>query len=858
MNSDDVSSTGNHEASDRDDTLIQDEGAWSLVYEGYRPEQEGLREAICALGNGYFVTRGAAPDCTADEVHYPGTYLAGGYNRMTSEVAGRQVENEDLVNFPNWLPLTFRIDDGDWFRMQEVELLSFRQQLDLRRGVLHRDLRFRDAGGRTTRWKERRLVSMADPHLAALSVELTAEDWAGTLTVRSALDGSVINSGVARYRDLAGEHLDILDAGHRGADTLSLRCQTNQSRRGVVQAARTLVYRGGKEVAVERTTRVLEKQIAQDIACRIDETEPVVIEKTVALHSSRDWAISEPGLASLRTLGKAGRFDTLLAAHALTWKQLWDLCDIDLENHDATEIELKLRVHMFHLLQTASEHTIDLDAGIPARGWHGEAYRGHIFWDELFIFPFLSLRIPTLTRALLLYRYRRLPEARQAAQAEGYRGAMYPWQSGSDGREETQRVHLNPDSGRWLPDNSHRQRHISAAIAYNVWQYHQAADDCEFLYSYGAEMLLEIARFWAGAATYNAAIDRYEIKGVMGPDEYHTAYPGADPVEAGGIDNNAYTNVMAAWVLSRARDVIDLLPGIRRDQLCERLGLSPGEIDGWYKIASRLRVPMNEDGIIGQFDGYDDLEEFDWEGYRGKYGDIHRLDRILEAEGDTPNRYKVSKQADVLMLFYLFSAEELAQLFEQLGYPFDQETIPKNVEYYLARTSHGSTLSQVVHSWVLARTDRPHSWHLFLRALDSDITDIQGGTTPEGIHAGAMAGTVDLIQRCYLGVEMRANVLHFDPMLPNDLRRIRVRLHYRRQTLYVDVDHDALTIHSGSLTTSPITIAYRGHYCDLVPGQDCRFRLLKLEERDRDENRDESRDRSSASHAAPITKESDS
>lgn len=812
-------------------------GAWSFVHEDYLPGKEGLREALFALGNGYFVTRGVAPDCQMDDVHYPGTYLAGGYNRLTSEIAGRQVENEELVNFPNWLPLTFRIDQGAWFRLDDVELLSFRQELDLRHGILRRELRFRDAEGHITRWKERRLVSMADKHLAGLSVELNAENWTGELTVRSALDGSVINCGVARYRDLAARHLDALKLDQPAADTLLLGCRTNQSGLGVVQAARTRLYRNGTRIEAGRDTQMQERQIAHEIFCRMDEDSPVVIEKIAALFSSRDWAISEPGLAALRTLELAGRFDTLLASHAFAWKQLWEMCDIEIEDCAAPATELKLRIHMFHLLQTASRHTIDLDTGIPARGWHGEAYRGHIFWDELFIFPFLSLRMPMLTRALLRYRHRRLPEARRAARAAGFRGAMYPWQSGSDGREETQRLHLNPKSGRWLPDTSHLQRHVNAAIAYNIWQYHQASDDGEFLYSYGAEMMLEIARFWASAAIYNSAIDRYEIKGVMGPDEYHTAYPDADPEKATGIDNNAYTNIMAAWVLTRARDVIELLPGMRGNQLCERLGLSPDEIDDWHRIACKLRVPMNADGIISQFEGYDDLEELDWDHYREKYSDIHRLDRILEAEGDTPNRYKLSKQADVLMLFYLFSADELSLLFEQLGYPFDHDTIPKNVDYYLARTSHGSTLSQVVHSWVLARSDRPRSWHLFCQALDSDIADIQNGTTPEGIHVGAMAGTIDLIQRCYLGIEMRANVLHFDPALPNDLQRTRVRLHYRRQNLDVDVDHDVLRIRSGSLTTSPITIAYRGHYRDLAPGNECEFQLLKPQERNRDENR---------------------
>ncbi len=810
---------------------------WTLAYESYDPDQEGLREALCTLGNGYFATRGAAPDAVADDIHYPGTYLAGGYNRLVSEVSGRKVENEDLVNLPNWLPLTFRIDDGPWVRIDDMEVIDFCQELDIMRGLLNRDIRFRDAKGRTTHWRERRIVSMDDPHLAGLSLELTAEDWSGHLTIRSGLDGSVVNDGVSRYRKLANKHLDVLELDTPRSDAMFLRCRTNQSHIGIALAARTRLYRDGDELDAPQTTEHSSDSIHQELSVAVKEGQATTVEKIVALHTSRDQAISEHGLAARQAVDRAGRFDALLAPHELAWRHIWNDCDIRLDGRAANDTELKLRVHVFHLLQTASRHSIDLDVGIPARGWHGEAYRGHIFWDELFIFPFLSLRIPTLTRALLRYRYRRLPEARRAAQAEGFAGAMFPWQSGSDGREETQRLHLNPRSGRWLPDNTHRQRHINAAIAYNIWQYWQATDDHEFLYSYGAEMMLEIARFWASAVTFNPDIDRYEIKGVMGPDEYSTAYPGRDPESEGGVDNNAYTNVMAAWVLARALDVLELMPRTHCIELCERIGLDLEETDYWYDISRKLRVPFHGEGIISQFEGYADLEEFDWEGYRAKYGDIQRLDRILEAEGDDVNRYKVSKQADVLMLFYLFTLPELMMLFERLGYPFEPATIPRNVEYYLARTSHGSNLSGVAHSWVLARLDRPRSWHLFQEALDSDIADIQGGTTAEGIHVGAMAGTVDLVQRCYIGIEMRSNALHLDPVLPDNLEQVHVCLRYRRQMLEVTVNHDWLRIRSRSFTSTSIEVAYRGHYRFLAPGETCEFRLIKPDERDRDENR---------------------
>jgi alpha,alpha-trehalase len=494
---------------------------------------------------------------------------------------------------------------------------------------------------------------------------------------------------------------------------------------------------------------------------------------------------------------------------------------------------MKLNLHIFHLLQTVSAHSIDLDVGVPPRGWHGEAYRGHIMWDELFIFPFLNLRKPVLTRALLRYRHRRLPEARRAAQAAGHRGAMFPWQSGSDGREESQRLHLNPLSGRWIADTSQRQRHINAAIAFNIWQYYEVTEDREFLYDFGAELMLEIARFWASLARYDADEGRYAICGVMGPDEFHTAYPGKDPDEEGGLDNNAYTNVMVSWLLTRTLDVLELLSDNRRRELCQRLQISEEELRSWDDISRNLVVPFDGDGVISQFDGYEDLQEFDWAGYRRKYGGIERLDRILEQEGHDPNDYKISKQADVLMLFFLFSTEELTEIFNRLGYEFTPDMIFRTIDYYTKRTSHGSTLSWIVHAWVTARADRARSWQLLCQSLDSDFADLQGGTTAEGIHLGAMAGTVDLIQRCYIGIEPRANVLTFNPRLPRELTCLKTTVRYRGQTLDIVVNHEKLRISSRLFTAYPITIAYRGRVREISPGQSFEFRLIRHRAHDR-------------------------
>ncbi len=793
---------------------------WTLTYDGFNPEQEGLREALCTLGNGYIATRGAAAEADANDVHYPGTYMAGGYNRLGTEMAGRVVENEDLVNLPNWLPLTFRIEDAEWFDARQVEIIDYRQQLDVQQGVLQRTVRFRDEAGRETTLRHRRLVHMGEPHVCALETTLTPENWSGTVQFRSALDGTVVNSGVPRYRKLNGKHLRPLETAQVDDETVYLKVETTQSRIEIAQAARSRFYRDGKLERVER--RLVERPgyIAQEFAVGVEQGTPVSVEKVVTLYTSRDHAITECGLDAQNAVPRQGRFGALLKTHANAWKHLWNRFDIaikaDVPNRHGEHTAVVLRLHVFHLLVTVSLNSTELDVGVPARGLHGEAYRGHIFWDELYIFPFLNLRQPEITRALLRYRHRRLPEARAAAREAGCLGAMFPWQSGSNGREETQQVHLNPKSGRWLTDNSHLQRHVNAAIAYNVWQYYQVTGDVQFMAFFGAEMLIEIARFWACLATYNEDIDRYEILGVMGPDEYHDGYP---DTEEPGLNNNAYTNLMAAWVLWRALEIFYALPYDKREELCEKLVVLPDEIEHWEDISRKMRVCFHDGGIISQFEGYEKLEEFDWEGYREKYGDIHRLDRILEAEDDTPNRYKLSKQADVLMLFYLFSAEELEELFERLSYEFDHAMIPKNIDYYDARTSHGSTLSRVVDSWVLAREDRPGSWDLFVEALESDVADIQGGTTAEGIHLGAMAGTVDLVQRCYTGVETRGDALWLNPRLPKELKDLELRICYRGHCIKLDMTQERLEMTSLPSMARPIKIRVRDQMHQLVPGE---------------------------------------
>ena len=793
---------------------------WILEYWSYRPAEERLREALCTLGNARFATRGAAPEHPEVEgIHYPGTYVAGLYNRLAAEKAGREIVNESLVNVPNWLLLTFRIDDGPWFSIDDVEIVEFRQALEMDRGILVREVTFIDAEERTTSLTQRRLVHMSRPSIAALETNIRAEDWEGRLTLRSSIDGGVENRNVERYRELPGRHLEVLETRDDG-ESIRLRARTNQSRIEVVVGARHRVWLDDVRIEPDRERFAEDATVSEEMTFDLQPGSLTRVEKTVSVRTGRDPAISEAGVAVEGDLHRLPDLDILEKEHAQAWWSIWERFELDV----AAEPRVRLisNLHLFHLIQVASPNLHDLDVGLPARGLHGEAYRGHIFWDELFVFPLLYVRAPEIARSVLRYRFRRLPEARTAARVSGYEGAMFPWQSGSDGREETQEVHLNPESGRWNPDLSHRQRHINIAIAYNIIQYQRFTGDIDFLAEFGAEMLIEIARFWASIAEYERLNDRYQIVGVMGPDEFHDEDPGWD---GPALRNNAYTNVMVAWLLWTVPEVLGPLPAYQKTSLFARLGVNEAEMARWDRISRGLTVPRHEDGIISQFEGYETLEELDWESYRERFDNIERLDRILEAEDDSVSRYKASKQADVLMLFYLLSFEELTTVFERLGVAFDEEMLAANIDYYLERTSHGSTLSRVVHSWVLARNDRRRSYSLFREALESDLSDIQRGTTEEGIHLGAMAGTVDLLQRGFSGMEANGDgTLRFKPRLPREIEKLAFSIYYRRRWIEVELEDSGLCLRSEVTDEPPVDIEHRGERTTLRSGETRTFR----------------------------------
>ena len=760
---------------------------WNLTYTDFSIKDEKLRETLTSIGNGYLGIRGAYEGSHISQHHYPGTYIAGIFNRVPSQVHNQTVLNNDFVNTPNWLPVKFRIGGGEYIDPYHQKILSYRQNLNLRNGLMEREMVIQDNLGRISSITTSRFASMDDPHRCALKFTLKPVNYSAEVEFHSAIDGRVENKNVARYSELTSDHLEHLKSEWDN-DIMLLNVRTNVSHYSIVTGTKTRIVCHGIPVNTKRTAIIDTPRYAgEQFKLSLTPTKSCTIEKLASIHTSLDHKCTDPLKAAKLSLSTEDSFDSLFKPHAEAWEKIWLKADIAI--HGDRYSQKLLRLHAYHMMCTASPHNPTIDAGMPARGLNGEAYRGHIFWDEIFILPFFNRHFPDISKALLMYRYRRLDAAREYARESGYKGAMYPWQTADDGREDTQIIHFNPKSGEWGPDSSSLQRHVSIAVFYNTWRYIYDTDDTQFLNEYGAELMFEIARFWASIATYSPETGKYHIEGVMGPDEFHETLPGSGKE---GLKDNAYTNIMAVWLFDKAAEIGENIDPAVLKHLISKIHIGFDELKQWRDISSNMNILMDSNGVLEQFDGYNSLKELNWKHYRSRYGNIHRMDRILKAEGDSPDLYKVAKQPDVLMTFYTISPGEVAELLNRIGYksPDDMTLVRNNYAYYEPRTSHGSTLSKVVHSIISSYLHDGHemAWKWFTEALKSDIQDTQGGTTQEGIHCGVMAGTLDTVVRYFAGISFYNEKLNVHPNRPDHWKSLSLSVCFRKNRYSVIVE----------------------------------------------------------------------
>jgi kojibiose phosphorylase len=493
--------------------------------------------------------------------------------------------------------------------------------------------------------------------------------------------------------------------------------------------------------------------------------------KIVSIFTTRET--ENPKRAALEKIDEAIRegYKTLRTAHQVAWKREWDLCDVIIEGYD--EADRALRYSLFQLLIAAPRN--ESRVSIAAKTLSGIGYRGHVFWDtEIFILPFFIYTRPEIARNLLFYRYHTLPGARRKAMAAGYEGAMYAWESAATGDETTPHWIPGPDGSDliriWCGDIEH---HISADVAFGVYQYWQITGDNDFMRDYGAEIILDTARFWGTRAEWNPQKDRYEITDVIGPDEYHEH-----------VDNNAYTNNLARWNLRFALEVLQwLLTSFpeKAAELTESLDLTPGRLEYWKEVIDKIYTSYDpKTGLYEQFEGYFDRRFVAQKEFEPR---TKSLQALLGIEG--VQAYQFLKQPDALMYLYLLQ--------DQINW----ETIKKNWDFYTPRTdlSYGSSLGPAIQAALAARAkvgDIDEAYQHFIHAARTDLENIRGNT-PEGIHAATAGGLWQAVVLGFGGLRITENSPSAEPNLPAHWKRLNFRIQYHGQPFEFDLRPDSKT-----------------------------------------------------------------
>jgi trehalose/maltose hydrolase-like predicted phosphorylase len=784
---------------------------WCIEFDHYDEEDERRRTSLLALSNGMLSCRPSAPEASAgaatggDGVHYAGFYRAGWYDDAPRLVNGRITDVAALVNLPHPFGLSIRLDGGSWMSADNIQRLSYRQTLRLDEAVVEREMTFA-LDDKQVQLFEVWLVDMAQGNQAALSWTLRLPESVQRIQIRAGVDAGVANTALTGAAAYEGQRLQGMTVQTKRPGEVTASAHLHDRRWRMAMASRIRVYPPAEHAVsaqgVDSAHFIFDCARPSDGNLHIEVAGVAGIDDELP---GDDQAARELMLAAL----PPERFEDVRSRHTQAWSRLWADSPFSITN---PKHALSLRLHAFHVLQTASPHSPGRNIGFPAKGWQ-EGYYGQVFWDEIFAFPFLVTRYPEIAAGLMRYRHRRLPAARELASDAGYSGAMFPWRSGRTGHEETPPYQYNPLSGNWMPDHTYLQRHVGSAVAYDAWLLFLATGDMALLAGEVGELILDVARFWGSCACFDESRQRYMICGVIGPDEYHNSYPDAAKP---GLNNNAYTNVMGVWTLRCARKVIELLPAPQAHALRAKLAVADAELEHWDDVSRRMYLPILDDGVIEQFEGFDRLLPPDPEWLKDGRP---RLDWLLESQGDNCDRYQLTKQADVLTLAYLFTTPELNELFLHMGYELDEEAARRTIDYYMSRITHESSLSEVVCAGALARFDPQASWACFEQCLNVDLQAPSDGGTREGVHLGAMAGSLDVLQRHYLGIYLYVDGIHLEPAPPAALGDVTLGFWFRGAKLVVELSGNDLRLRSDPANDLMISVRHKGEVAALAPGK---------------------------------------
>ncbi|WP_370662619.1 glycoside hydrolase family 65 protein [Massilia frigida] len=724
---------------------------WCLRETVFDPATHFLNETLFALGNGYIGLRGTPEEGYSGPAgtSLDGTYLNGFYESepiVYPEAAFALAKtNQFMLNVPNAKGIEVWLGDERFDPLQGT-LDRYERVLDFRTGVLRRSLEWTSPSGKRLGLVTRRVVSLADKHLFALDVELTALNFSGQVRVVSGIDGAVRNQEAGDDPRIgsavSGPALRLL-AVEQGATASSLTQRTHNSGFTLVSAIDTAA-------AVAGSASRQELAASHSFVFNLDVMLPQSLTKYGVYFSSRDYPEAElAGLASAAlTKAKADGFDALCARQGAYLADFWDRADVEIAGDDA--LQQGIRFNQFHLLQSVGR---DGKTNIAAKGVTGEGYEGHYFWDtEIYIFPFFLYSKPEIAKQLLAYRYAGLDQARaRARQMSHAKGALYPW-----------RTIAGEECSAYFPAGT-AQYHINADIAYSIKLYLDATGDLDYMASAGAEIVLETARIWIGIGNYDRA-GRFCINEVTGPDEY-TAL----------VNNNYYTNAMAQMHLRFAAEIVDTLRGARPhdfERIAQAIGLDDAEPAAWRRAAGRMALPYDAAlGIHEQDDSF--LGKKPWD-FAATPKENYPL--LLNYHPLVIYRHQVCKQADVVLALLLLSDQ------------FTQDDKKRDFDYYEAVTTHDSSLSSCIFSIIASEVgyhDKAYDYFMETARLDLDDTH---GNTHYGVHTAAMAGTWMGVAYGFAGMRVTDGALRFAPTLPARWQHYQFQIHIHGALLQVRID----------------------------------------------------------------------
>jgi beta-phosphoglucomutase len=721
---------------------------WHVVAEQFAAERQRHMETVFTTGNGYFASRGSL------EEGYPEEHALTLAHGLFDDVP---IAFTELVNLPNWLDVHIRID-GQPFRLDRGELRGFWRSLDLQNGLLQRHVQWRAPGGAVVNLTFERFISYSELHLGALRVLITPVNRQCEVAVDAGIDGHVANDNLLHWRHL--------DEGY-AEDMVWLHSRTRGTRLELATAARLQTPDG-----VDLAARQCPGHPGLGLSRRLEAGQTLQVDKLVAYASSRDEA---PGEKAEDVLPRAllylqgHDYDALKISHVTAWQQTWQEIDVLIEGD--VEAQRAIRFNLFQLQVAAPRH--DDRVSIGAKTLSGLGYRGHVFWDtEIFILPFFSYTQPAIARNLLLYRYHTLPGARRKAAANGYRGAQYAWESATTGDEVTPSYvpsFTGPGLVRiWTGDI---EIHISADVAYAIMQYWRVTGDDAFMRDYGAEMILETARFWADRAEpeeVNGEM-RCSYRDVIGPDEYHDH-----------VDNNVYTNRLAQWHLETAMALLQWLKDAYPEKaaaLLDDIGVSGEELEHWREVAERIVVLYDEEsGLFTQFEGFFELAPVDWDAFEER---TTSLQVLLGIEG--ANQSQVIKQPDVLMMMLL-----LRDRYD------DQRVWEVNWETYEPLTDHeyGSSLGPSFHAWAACQMgEAERAYDFFMLAARADLENVRGNAG-DGIHAASAGGLWQALAFGFAGLQLTEDGYEIYPCLPAHWQRLAFNFYLRGERQRIDIQQE--------------------------------------------------------------------